>query len=207
MNRLSAMLPELSIFPLFGSLGEGTEGNIPSHSANSISEEELASRIATAHALGMVKGGENARMEIAQELNELRASHRNELETARKAWVEEASDQSIRLIGKALAGLEAGISQSLQQVLAPFIGKIIPLAAMDELEKILESALKDDFKGSLFLSGPEDLVAELKTRLEQREIDVIVEALPGTELKARSNNFSITTRIKSWIDGIYGAGP
>lgn len=206
MNRLSTLLPELSIFPLFGSLGSGAESN-PNNSANHISEEELAARIATAHALGMVKGGENARAEIAQELNELRASHKNELETARKIWVEEASDQSIRLIGKALADLEAGISQSLQQVLAPFIGKLIPLAAMAELEKILESALKDDFKGSLFLSGPEDLVAELKTRLEQREIDVIVEPLSGTELKARGGNFSITTRIKGWIDGINGVGP
>jgi hypothetical protein len=207
MNRLSAMLPELSIFPLFGSVSGGTENNSPSHAANHISEEELAARIATAHALGMVKGGENARAEIAQELNELRASHKSELETARKMWVEEASDQSIRLIGKALADLETGISQSLQQVLAPFIGKMIPLAAMAELEKILESALKDDFKGSLFLSGPEDLVAELKTRLETREIDVIAEALPGTELRARGNNFSITTRIKGWIDGIHGAVP
>jgi hypothetical protein len=207
MNRLSTLLPELSIFPLFSSLGSGTESSNPGHSTNHISEEELASRISTAHALGMVKGGENARAEIAQELNELRASHRNELETARKIWVEEASDQSIRLIGKALADLEAGISQSLQQVLAPFIGKMIPLAAMAELEKILESALKDDFKGSLFLSGPGDLVAELKTRLETREIDVIAEPLAGTELKARGNNFSITTRIKSWIDGIHGAGP
>ena len=74
----------------------------------------------------MVKGSENARAEIAQEMNDLRASHRNELETARKIWVEEASEQSIRLIAKALADLEAGISQSLQQVLAPFIGKLIP---------------------------------------------------------------------------------
>jgi hypothetical protein len=206
MNSLSTMLPELSVFPLFGSCGSGTKGNNSSHSTDNISEEELASRISTAHALGMVKGGESARAEIAQELNELRTSHRNELETARKKWVEEASDQSIRLIGKALADLEAGISQSLQQVLAPFIEKIIPLAAMGELEEILKGALRDDFKGSLFLSGPEDLVAELKTRLETREIDVIVEPLPGMELKARSSNFSITTRIKSWIDGIHGVG-
>ncbi len=207
MNRLSTLLPELSIFPLFGSLGNGPESSNQNNSANHISEEELAARIATAHALGMVKGGENARAEIAQELNELRASHRNELETVRKTWVEEASEQSIRLIGKALADLETGISQSLQQVLAPFVGKLIPLAAMAELEKILESALKDDFKGSLFLSGPEDLVAELKARLEQKEIDVIAEPLPGMELKARGGNFSITTRIKGWIDGIHGAGP
>lgn len=207
MNRLSTLLPELSIFPLFGSLGNSTDSGNPNNSTNGISEEELVSRIATAHALGMVKGGENARAEIAQELNELRVSHRSELETARKIWVEEASEQSIRLIGKALADLEAGISQSLQQVLAPFIGTLIPLAAMDELEKILESALKDDFKGSLFLSGPEDLVAGLKARLEQRDIDVIVEAKPGAEVRARGGNFSITTRIKGWIDGIHRAGP
>ena len=207
MNSLSTMLPELSIFPLFGRGGTGAEGSTSSQSEGSVLEAELAARISTAHALGMVKGGESARAEIAQELNEMRASHRDELETARKAWVEEAGDQSIRLIGKALADLEAGVSQSVQQVLAPFVEKMIPLAAMGELEKILDSALKEDFKGPLFLSGPEDLVAELKTRLKPREIDVIVETSPGMEIKARSHNFSITTRIKSWIDGIHGEAP
>ena len=69
MTSLSTLLPELSIFPLFVPLGSGTEGSKSSPSANHISEEELASRIATAHALGMAKGGERARAERAQELN------------------------------------------------------------------------------------------------------------------------------------------
>jgi hypothetical protein len=49
-------------------------------------------------------------------------------------------------------------------------------------------------------------VTELKARLEARELDVIIERTPGVELKARSNDFSITTRIKSWIEGIHGTG-
>jgi hypothetical protein len=204
MTSLGTMLPELSIFPMFGPVGNGKQENLSGRSANGISEEELASRISTAHALGMVKGSECARAEMVQELDDLRATHRREMESARKKWVEEAGDQSIRLIGKALADLEAGITQSLQQILSPFIEKIILLAAMDKLEKILEGALNDDFKGPLFLSGPEDLVEELTLRLKPRDIDVIVEATPGMELKARSSSFSITTRIKSWIDGIHG---
>lgn len=204
MNNLDTMLPELSIFPMFGPVGNGKEDNLSGRSANGISEEELASRISTAHALGMVKGSESTRAEMAQELDDLRATHRHEMESARKKWVEEAGDQSIRLIGKALADLEAGIIQSLQQILSPFIEKIIPLAAMGKLEKILVGAMNDDFKGPLFLSGPEDLVEELKLRLKPRDIDVVVEASPGMELKARSSSFSIITRIKSWIDGIHG---
>ncbi len=42
MNSLSTMLPELSIFPLFGSGWQRQESNTSSHSANGISEEELA---------------------------------------------------------------------------------------------------------------------------------------------------------------------
>lgn len=204
MNSLDTMLPELSIFPMFAADGSGKAGSLASRSANGISEEELASQISTAHSLGMVKGGESARAELAQELDDLRAAHSHELESARRRWVEEAGDQSIRLIGKALADLEAGITQSLLQIISPFIGKVIPLAAMGELEKILEGSLKDDFKGPLFLSGPEDLVEELKIRLKTRDIEVVAEPSPGIELKARSGNFSIATRIKSWIDGIQG---
>ena len=207
MNNLHALLPELSIFPLFSSSGGAKEGKPKGYAAANVSDEELETRISTAHALGMVKGSEAARAEISLELEELRSSHRTEMETARRIWIEEAGEQSIRLIGKALADMESGICKSLHQILAPFIEKTIPLAAMVELEKILESALKDDFTGPLYLSGPEDLVAELRTRLKPKNIEVITENPHGTELKARSGNFSVTTRIGNWIENIHGADP
>ena len=207
MNNLRTLLPELSIFPLFSSVGGVKEGKPKGYVAANVSEDELAARISTAHALGMVKGSETARAEISLELEELRASHRIEMETARRTWIEEAGEQSIRLIGKALADMESGISKSLYQILAPFVEKTIPLAAMIELEKILESALKDDFTGPLYLSGPEDLVAELRIRLKPKNIEVILENMPSMELKARGANFSVTTRIRNWIDSIHGVDP
>ncbi len=205
MTNLDTMLPELSVFPVFGSAGSGKNNHFPGRASNGLSEEELASRLSAAHSLGLAEGSEAARAETAKELDDLRAMHRQEMEDARRKWVEETGDQSISLIGKALADLEAGIAQSLQEILAPFIEKTIPLAAMAELERILEGALKDDFKGPLFLSGPEDLVEGLKLRLKPKGIDVILETPSGTELKARSGDFSITSRVKSWIDGIQGA--
>ncbi|MGB9143600.1 MAG: hypothetical protein WCB71_15545 [Aestuariivirga sp.] len=207
MSNLHTLLPELSIFPLFSSVGGVKEGKPKGYVAANVSEEELAARISTAHALGMVKGSETARAEIALELEELRASHRIEMESARRIWVEEAGEQSIRLIGKALVDMESGISKSLHQVLAPFIEKTIPLTAMIELEEILQSALKDDFTGPLYLSGPEDLVAELRVRLKPKNIEVIMENMPGMELKARGGNFSVTTRIRNWIENIHGVDP
>jgi hypothetical protein len=207
MSNLHTLLPELSIFPLFSSVGGVKESKPKGYVAANVSEEELAARISTAHALGMVKGSETARAEIALELEELRASHRIEMESARRIWVEEAGEQSIRLIGKALVDMESGISKSLHQILAPFIEKTIPLTAMIELEKILQSALKDDFAGPLYLSGPEDLVAELRVRLKPNNIEVIMENMPGMELKARGGNFSVTTRIRNWIENIHGVDP
>ena len=207
MNNLHTLLPELSIFPLFSSAGRVKENKPKNYVVANVSEEELAVRISTAHALGMVKGSEAARAEISLELEELRANHQIEMESARRIWIEEAGEQSIRLIGKALADMESGISKSLHQVLEPFIEKTIPLAAMIELEKILESALKDDFTGPLYLSGPEDLVAELRVRLKPKNIEVVTENMPGMELKARGGNFSVTTRIRKWIDGIHGVDP
>ncbi len=204
MTDLGTILPELSIFPMLGSAGNGKDRDFRDRAARGISEEELATRISAAHSLGVESGSESARAEFARELDELRTAHRLEMEAARQKWVEEAGDHSIRLIDKALADFESEIAQSLQRILAPFIEKTIPHAAMGELEKILEGALKDDFKGPLFLSGPEDLVEGLKLRLETKGIDVTMEASSGTELKARSSDFSISSRIKGWIDGIQG---
>lgn len=203
MNSLQTLLPELGVYPLFRSTDTCEMGSNGQYSKLS-SEEDIAAKIDAAHALGMAKGGEEVRAETALELEVLHVRHKQDLKSARKMWVEEEGDQLAKLIEEILAEMEVRISQSLQQVMLPFIEKVIPLAALNELEKALENALLDDFRGTLVLSGPEDLVSELEVRLKSKDIDIIAESSPGPELKARSSSFVITTRIANWIETIRG---
>lgn len=204
MTILHTLLPELDIFPLFHPVNNGRTEHLKNQSLKIYSEEEVAAKILTAHALGMAKGGDDARAEMASELTMQKSNQILELESVRKAWVEEEGQQLAQLITVTLAEMKTHISQSLHQVMLPFIEKSIPQAAMDEFQNIIENAFKDDFKEPLFLSGPKDLVEELKIRLASKEIEIVTGPQSGIEVKARTASFVITTRIKKWTDGVRG---
>ncbi len=204
MKSLHAILPELAVFPIFQQIDGGYENSCPDKDHKRCPEEAIAARVATAHAAGVTKGAEEACIARAVEIANLKAAHSNELESARRKWVEEEGCRLGELIVATLADMEARISDSLQGVMLPFFKKIIPQAAVSELAATLADAMEDDFKGPLFLSGPDDLVADVKARLISRDIDVVCESSPGLELMARSDGFVVTTRLKSWIDGIEG---
>lgn len=206
LNSLGTLLPELGHFPLFHPAGATVADGFLHEAAAIDPEEELAAKLATAHALGVAKGSEDVRAAMAAEIAALSASHQIALEAGRRTWTEVESDRLAELIAETLSGLEVRIRQSLQQMMMPFIERVIPLAAMSDFEKVLDAALKEDFKEALVLSGPEDLVGELTTRLRSREIDVINEASLGPELKAKASGFVIVTRIKNWIDELKGIG-
>jgi DNA primase len=205
MSSLHSLLPELSAFPSHLLNVKNHTAESPTPSIALTAENEMSAKIAAAHALGVVRGREDVNIELASKLAELEARRRLELEAARKAWAEEEGSQLADLVVSTLADIETNISQSLQQVMSPFLEKTIPRAAMAEFQHILEDALQEDFKDPIFLSGPEDLMVELKARLASTKIEIITEASPGMDLRARTKNFSIVTRIKDWTDGIHGA--
>jgi hypothetical protein len=69
---------------------------------------------------------------------------------------------------------------------------------------VLKQALQDDFKGALCLSGPEDLITTVKNALGAQKFEIVCEPAAGVELRARSKEFTVSTRIKSWTDALHG---
>ena len=192
MSNLHSLLPELSIVPQY-------------HSVGMSAEEEAGAGKSVAHSVSAGDGADEYRRELAAKTEELEGNYRHELEMARKSWAEDAGKELAELIEETLAGLEACIGHSLQQIMLPFVGKLIPRAAMIDFMQILENALQEDFRGPLCLSGPDDLITELKVLLAAKKIEIISDPSTGMELRARTKNFVVTTRIKNWTDGIVGA--
>ena len=207
MSKLYSLLPELNIYPRFHLYGDGKAGSDDAHLNATHLGESVAREASAIHLAKVAKSAEELRSAILAKTEELEAKHKQEMELARQSWVEEAGDDLAELIRMTLADMETRLEQSLQQVILPFIQKIIPQAALAEFIQILENALQDDFKGPIFLSGPEDLIAQIKMLLGQRQIEIVSEPSPGIELKARTKSFAITTRMKSWTDGILGNDP
>jgi hypothetical protein len=203
MNNLHFLLPELSVFPRHHSDCGNTSNVVAIVSKGLHADDEIAD----AYARGLAKGSEDVRVEMALVLEDFKSCHGLELEARRKVWVEEEASRLAQQVLDALAEIERDIGQSLQQVMLPFLDRIIPKMAMIEFQDILKTALQDDFKEPLHISGPEDLVAELTASLAASGIDIVPDNSGGPELKVRAKSFSVTTRIKSWTDGIHGTRP
>jgi hypothetical protein len=205
MKSLHAILPELAIFPIFRQIDGSGENSFPSAEIKQCPEEAFAAKIAAAHAAGVAKGAEESCVARAVEIANLKAAHSDEVDSARKRWVEEEGRRSAGQIAATLKEMEARMGDSLLGAMLPLFKKLLPQAAVDELAATLATAMADDFKGPLFLSGPDDLLADIKARLGSMDIEMVCESTPGPELAARSASFAVTTRLQSWIDAIMGA--
>ena len=159
---------------------------------------------AIAHEQGFAEGSDAVRVEMATALGEQQLRHEHDLAAARKTWVESEGLMLSDKIASALAELEENIGQSLHQIMVPFLGKIIPKTAMIELQDAIKIALQDDYRDALHVTGPDDLICELKTNLEAAGITVVSEASSNVDIRVKSKTFSITTRIQKWIDDIQG---
>jgi hypothetical protein len=207
MRSLYSLLPELSLVPQYHSYSNGKAGGRQSQPAELGGQEVPAGLESGENAANAAKEAEEFRRELAAKIEELEANHRLALEMARISWAEEEGRALAEQIHETLAGLEMRIGQSLQQIMQPFVEKLIPQAAMADFVQILDGALQEDFRGPLHLSGPEDLVAAVREHLSLRKIEVMLDPAAGEELKARAKNFVVTTRIKNWADGIAGSHP
>jgi hypothetical protein len=188
MNSLQSFLPELGIPPV-----------------QSITLAVERDEAAIAHGRGFAEGCDAVRVEMAAALAEQQLCHEQELVEQRKAWV---AGEGLALGDKIVsmfAELEHNIGQSLQHIMMPFLHRIIPQAAMVELESTVKTALQDDYSDVLHISGPDDLVTGLKANLLSAGITVVSETSSNVDVKVRAKGFSITSRIQKWSDDILGA--
>jgi hypothetical protein len=204
MSNLHSFLPELNAFVPYHPASNG--GTDSGHRAL-VSSERDAALADSLHSLAMAQGAEEFRLELEARTEAMEAKFKAELEAARKSWVDEAGGNLAGLIGEALTGIEQRVGQSMQDVLLPFVETLIPQAAVVEFMAILKSALQEDFKGALCLSGPEDLIAAVKEKLGVLQFDIVCEPSAGIELRARNKDFIVSTRIKSWMEGLHGDAP
>ena len=147
MISLQTLLPELKNFPSHHSVLD---------SASEDYEDYGDASIVKAEAVHVENIEIDPLREMALKIEVLELNHRAELELARKNWIEVERVQLSEQITTCLSDMESRIGNSLQQIMLPFVEKIIPIAAMNEFQSILDLALKDDLKEPLYLSGPEE---------------------------------------------------
>jgi hypothetical protein len=194
-TALSLLLPQLTIH----NNSAANENECPNESVelNAEIEREIAHKnsIAEAYARGFTEGQTASKSESSSEIEQLSARH--EL------------DQGSKLaehIDLAFGAVKAELNELLYKAVMPFVRRSISSNALVEIEELLASALGDDEKPELSVSGPKQLVAHLKDRLAARNFKINISAKDSFEVQANFDAGAMTTRIGEWLNKIEQLG-
>ena len=123
------------------------------------------------------------------------------IENARKVWVE---DEGVRLgqqIADAVSTIKTDISDAVARILRPLVAQKIVDEALAKLAHEIEKLLSFEDAIHLKISGPADLVFELRKSIPSNAI-VTVQAGDKPEVTVIANKTVIETRLSEWLERV-----
>ncbi len=120
------------------------------------------------------------------------------IEAARKNWSETEGASLARQIAGTASSLAAGIADTAAHILRPLVARELVEQALAKLASEIEKLLSHDDAIHLKISGPADLVFELR---EQLPPHVVVTVLAGDnpEVTVFANKTVFETRLSEWL--------
>ena len=137
-----------------------------------------------------------------QDLARCEATMAERLAAARAKWCREEGERLTGAIQDAIAALQDRLGDTLAGVLSPFISDALRRRAIDEMADRLSSMLVKGTAGRVFeVSGQEDLVAAIKSRLGESE-GVSFRADAGSDVRIVCNDTLIETQLAAWATAL-----
>jgi hypothetical protein len=177
--------------PLAGPSSAGEEAVKP---------EDIAVRLAEAHARGredgLAEGREEAQDRHAAEL----AALRREAEAER---LEFERNEYARLEGAIRSGLkeiEDNVGAAVARILAPFLERQLVKRASDELAKAIARLSAAGSPGLITIRGPERVLARLRERIADLPVELAYVDDKGPEAVVEANATQITTALGPWAE-------
>jgi len=164
-------------------------------------------RMAEAYGRGLAEGKAAARAEFDAKLVEQEMAAAERLVAERERWVDEEGGRLAGLIASALAELEARIGDQVARVLKPMFADEVQKRAVAELASALEALMANGDFTKLTVTGPEDLLKMLSSRLTVKIGNVVFTPAPGCDLHIIADQTVLETRIGAWASAIQGGTP
>jgi hypothetical protein len=159
---------------------------------------------ADAYARGLEEGRQSAQAEAAAHLEAHQAAAEQTLTEARAAWCREEGARIAELIGIAVGDMELRIADAVDRILRPFMDEAIRVRAIDELRTILQELVSANPDMALEISGPEDLLGQLRESLSGTTASVAYAASAACEVRVKAGASLIETRIAAWLQTYEG---
>jgi len=150
---------------------------------------------------GLSDGMEKAREAYEAALAQKDEEFTSRLDQARRVWSQTQAAVIAQETASAIASLKSEIEETAARILRPLVEKTLVEDALSKLADELGKLLSDEDAIRLRVSGPSDLVAQLRNLIPQN-IPVTVLAGDAPEVTVFANKTVIETRLKEWLECI-----
>lgn len=163
-------------------------------------QEEIEARIAAAREAGYAEGVEAAQAEAAAEREQAREAFDGELAAERQRWVAQEAESLTEKLAAALQQMQETLAECVGQVLRPFVIDALRRQMIEELVGHVGSVAASHDEIAMKISGPEDLIAELREKLGTLPLAIDYEVIDGVDVQVVTAQTMIETQLKAWID-------
>jgi hypothetical protein len=166
--------------------------------------EELALRLAEAHARGREEGRAEGRAEAWAEAEELHAADRAAAqEQAEAERIDFQLNELVRLEGTLRAGfaeIEEEVGAAVARILAPFLADEVIKHVANELAENIARLCSGGPPGLITIRGPERILSLLRERISDLAVEVDYFENDAVEAVVEANATQIVTQLRSWAN-------
>ena len=161
--------------------------------------EEIERRVAEAVATVRAEERADAEWQLTEALAEQAKSLRDEQEVARKAWVEEQSDQIAAVIEERFATLSEQLGVAAARALRPFLVERLVDRSVEDLAACIGHLMTDGTAAPLEIAGPADLLERLAEKLGGHAAAITFRPDDRADIVVTASETLIETRLREWV--------
>jgi hypothetical protein len=180
--------------PLAGLAGPSPAGG------EAVKPEDIAVRLAEAHARGREDGLAEGRAEASDRHAAELAAVRREAEAERLEFERNACARLESVIRSGLKEIENNVGAAVTRILAPFLDRQLVERAADELGKAIARLSAAGSPGLMTVRGPERVLARLRQRIADLPVEVAYVEDRGPEALVEANATQIVTALRAWAE-------
>ncbi len=165
-----------------------------------VKTEDIALRLAEAHARGREDGLVEGRAEASERHAAELAAARGEAETVRLELERNECAKLESAIRSGLNEIENNVGAAVTRILTPFLDRQTVIRAADELGKAIARLSAAGSPGLMTIRGPEHVLARLKERIADLPVAVAYVEDKGPEAVVEVNATQIVTALRPWAE-------
>ena len=149
---------------------------------------------------GRREGAAKAKAEAEQARGEAEIAFERRMGQERRRWTESQADVLTARIAEGLAQLETKIATVAARILVPFLEAKLREKALVEMTGTLRELLADSRMSGLTISGPEDLLAMIRSRLGTSAGALSYVVDEAADIHVTGDDIAIETQLRVWTD-------